>query len=852
MKNIYLHFILFLLLIPFCLTAQTAFTLAYTPITTGAFSFDISIANDDADENPFNFTASGMAVSPAITSATYDAHSNQLRVSGSGFVSVTGAANDIDVSQLTLTGQGGASYTLTDSADVEITSATSFVVILSATDRTRVEGLLNKQGSTAVDGTSLTLSAATGFNGASSTADSGNVVTVAPGNLTAHTISTTADDARSVTSADVDGDGDIDVLSASFNDDKIAWYENDGSENFTAHTISTAADGAFSMTTADVDGDGDIDVLSASFNDNKIAWYENDGSENFTAHTISTTASFARSVSTADVDGDGDIDVLSASYADSKIAWYENDGNENFTAHTISTTADGATSVSSVDVDGDGDIDVLSASIFDDKIAWYENDGSENFTAHTISTNADGAYSVTTADMDGDGDIDVLSASYVDNKIAWYENDGSENFTAHNISTAADNAYSVTTADVDGDGDIDVLSASYNDDKIAWYENDGSENFTAHTISTAADGARSVTTADVDGDGDIDVLSASINDDKIAWYENGTDFGPAVDSATYDFATGGLVVNRSSTGTGLVSLSGANNDIDASLLTLTGEAGATYTLTDSADVEITDENSFTLTLSATDKTAVNALLNKNGTTSIDATTYNLSLAAGFNGVGAALDTPNAVTVSGIIQPEISVSSSESGTLTDGGTDAQGDETAGVSKTVTYTITNSGTATLTLSGTASVTNLTNITGTPTVSAYGSTTVATSGGTTTFTVAYTPTTAGAFSFDISIANDDADENPFNFTASGTATALGGPDVTLHSIRTYPVPVIDRLMIDLGQYNNGEAQLFDIVGRSLLKKTLDTSKTTIDVRAIPSGLYLLHLEVADGHKIIKVIKE
>ena len=71
----------------------------------------------------------------------------------------------------------------------------------------------------------------------------------------------------------------MDLLSASFNDDKIAWYENDGSQNFIAHTISTAADGAYNVFAADVDGDGDMDVLSASFNDDKIAWYENDGNE---------------------------------------------------------------------------------------------------------------------------------------------------------------------------------------------------------------------------------------------------------------------------------------------------------------------------------------------------------------------------------------------------------------------------------------------------------------------------------------------------------------------------------------------------------------------------------------------
>ena len=47
-------------------------------------------------------------------------------------------------------------------------------------------------------------------------------------------------------------------------DDKIAWYENDGNQNFAPHTINTAANGALSVFAADVDGDGDIDVLSAS------------------------------------------------------------------------------------------------------------------------------------------------------------------------------------------------------------------------------------------------------------------------------------------------------------------------------------------------------------------------------------------------------------------------------------------------------------------------------------------------------------------------------------------------------------------------------------------------------------
>jgi hypothetical protein len=294
--------------------------------------------------------------------------------------------------------------------------------------------------------------------------------------FTAHDIDP-ASNARSLFAADMDGDGDLDVVSASFDNDTVAWYENDGTPGvgvWTEHVISTSANGVWTVYAADVDGDGDLDVLSASQLDDKIAWYENDGNQNFTAHSISTAANSARSVYAADVDGDGDMDVLSASSGDNEIAWYENNGAENFMAHTISTAAGGARSVFAADVDGDGDLDVLSASRSDDKIAWYENDGAETFTAHTISVAANGAQDVYAADMEGDGDLDVLSASEIDGKLAWYENDGANNFTAHTITTGLSQTYTAYPADLDGDGDLDVLSASRNDDKIAWYENLGS------------------------------------------------------------------------------------------------------------------------------------------------------------------------------------------------------------------------------------------------------------------------------------------------------------------------------------------------------------------------------------------
>ena len=354
--------------------------------------------------------------------------------------------------------------------------------------------------------------------------------------FTAADIDTSADGATSVFAADMDGDGDMDILSASQSDNTIAWLENDGNVNptWTAADIATSANRAYSVFAADMDGDGDMDILSASTSDNTIAWYENDGNVNptWTAADIATSANGAVTVFAADMDGDGDMDILSASELDNTIAWYENDGNVNptWTAADIATSANGAQSVFAADMDGDGDMDILSASFNDNTIAWYENDGNVNptWTAADIASSADGAISVFAADMDGDGDMDILSASYSDNTIAWYENDGNANptWTAADIATSANRARSVFAADMDGDGDMDILSASYNDDTIAWYENDGNANptWTAADIATSADGAISVFAADMDGDGDMDILSASAVDNTIAWYETALAF----------------------------------------------------------------------------------------------------------------------------------------------------------------------------------------------------------------------------------------------------------------------------------------------------------------------------------------
>ncbi len=351
----------------------------------------------------------------------------------------------------------------------------------------------------------------------------------------------------SICSADLDGDGDNDILSAFGDFDNISWFENiAGLGCFNVQQIiSTSTNNPQSVFSADLDNDGDLDVLSASHNDDEVAWYENvNGLGQFgIQQVISTSGNGPCSVFGIDIDGDGDNDVLSASANDNTISWYENnDGQGNFgQQNVINTELIGLRSVFSTDIDGDGDYDVLSASENDDKIAWYENvNGLGEFgPQNIISDNCAGAVAVFSIDLDGDNDFDVLSANtgyrwFDTSKVAWYENiDGLGNFgTEQIITTDVELASSVFSIDIDGDSDNDVLSASV--EKIAWYENiDGLGNFGPQQIISGNEDEEtavwSIFSNDLDNDGDPDVISATYSSRMIAWYENldgtGT-FGP--------------------------------------------------------------------------------------------------------------------------------------------------------------------------------------------------------------------------------------------------------------------------------------------------------------------------------------
>ncbi len=376
---------------------------------------------------------------------------------------------------------------------------------------------------------------------------------------TAQVLNFSGDGPESIELADVDSDGDLDLFVALYFDNKLAWFENTDSQGTfgTQQDLSVTAERGQSVTLADVDGDGDLDLIGASYfyldNENKVVWFPNlDGLGTFGGERIiSLDAPGVEHVAVADVDQDGFLDVLAASVIDNNVSWFRNrDGLGNFDRQRdILSDAGGALSAALADLDGDGDLDVVAAGYWDNEVAWYENlDGEGTFSPQRVVTNeAQRVQSVRTADLDGDGNEDLLSASFDDGKIAWYPNvDGKGTFASQRLVTnRLSGATAVHAADLDGDGDLDVAAASYSQGIVAWFENlDGDGNFGAIQILTRrAIGAEWLTAADLDGDGHLDLIAAAYGnyntngDGELLWFQN-TD-GEGAFSSARSIARGG-------------------------------------------------------------------------------------------------------------------------------------------------------------------------------------------------------------------------------------------------------------------------------------------------------------------------
>ncbi len=206
------------------------------------------------------------------------------------------------------------------------------------------------------------------------------------------------------------------------------WFRNDGLGTLGQKAYFDIIANDFKPFFADLNNDGDPDLIRLDEGNGGIFWYKNYGDGVFGAKTFIGSSLYSEEISLLDMDGDGDLDILAANPGG--VRWLANLGGGvfNSSSQIIESIPFFIPMAVAADFDRDGDNDVFAAALSDPVLneperghfRYYENLGNGLFAAPDSFGMAAGVQKLLVDDLDDDGDLDV--AFRTDSAVGWWEN----------------------------------------------------------------------------------------------------------------------------------------------------------------------------------------------------------------------------------------------------------------------------------------------------------------------------------------------------------------------------------------------------------------------------------------------
>ncbi|MGH9381859.1 MAG: FG-GAP-like repeat-containing protein [Thermoanaerobaculia bacterium] len=335
---------------------------------------------------------------------------------------------------------------------------------------------------------------------------------------------------RALATADVNGDGDPDIITGNDNSANFSVLLSDGDGGF-ADAVDYPVTGEISLFSVvvaigDATGDGFADVVATGFNATTIEVFAGDGTGTFAAPILVPLGNgdVPSAVVTADVNGDGNQDILTSDGGDNTISVLLGDGDGGFSTAESFATGAFPNGLAVAEVTGDGHLDVITSNFEGDGVSLLAGDGSGQFAApQPLSIGADATpLSVTVADATGDGVPDIVTANQfggggfpppeTPGTVSVLAGDGAGGFDeAQQISLegALGRAQEVAVGDVTADGEPDIVAARPIDNTVTLLAGDGAGGFAAPTDVPAGFGPNPIAIEDVTADGHLDVITAN-------------------------------------------------------------------------------------------------------------------------------------------------------------------------------------------------------------------------------------------------------------------------------------------------------------------------------------------------------
>ena len=327
--------------------------------------------------------------------------------------------------------------------------------------------------------------------------------------------------ALSVALGDVNGDGTLDIVTANTFDDVVAVLAGDGGGGFAAVAGSPFAAGSNPRSVAldDVNGDGELDIVTANTFDDVVVVLAGDGGGGFAAVAGSPFAvgNSPQSLAVGDVNGDSALDIVTANFF-GDVTLLAGDGSGSFAAVAGSPFAVGGilVSVALDDINGDGAIDIVTANVRNSSgdVRVLAGDGGGGFAQVTGSPFAVGnsPESVALGDINGDGATDIVTANSDSNDVTVLAGDGGGGIVelAGSPFVLATDPSDIALGDIDNDGMLDAVISRKARDDVLVLRGLGNGSFSrVDAPVSVGDSPESVALGDINGDGALDIVAAN-------------------------------------------------------------------------------------------------------------------------------------------------------------------------------------------------------------------------------------------------------------------------------------------------------------------------------------------------------
>jgi cysteine-rich repeat protein len=317
-----------------------------------------------------------------------------------------------------------------------------------------------------------------------------------------------------VSSKDVDQDGDGDLISISPSNSTISVVLNIGGVLITTGEVPVGKGATALSIFPNFSVPTRFDLATVNRDDNSVSFLLNTGNGTLPIRSDFPVGQAPIAIASGDFNLDGAADLATANQGDNTISILLNRGDNAFLPQLIVPVGSSPISIAAGDLNGDNHDDLAVLNNAGPTVTVLISQGTGTFTTFGPFFVGNDPRAMTLADIDGNNSLDIAVANTGADTISLLKNVGGGNFSTQTVSPTKDQPVSIAAGDFNFDGKIDLVTSSFTTRAINLLLNQGN-SFAAPIVIGVGDKPLGLAIGDIDGDGAPEIVVANSGDDTL-------------------------------------------------------------------------------------------------------------------------------------------------------------------------------------------------------------------------------------------------------------------------------------------------------------------------------------------------